>query len=225
MVGRPFLIKSGAFLLMAVVGGGLYFYSLRSDFDQFKAMLEEVMPGYILTSEIIDRELIVASTFAVEYVQNSEYRDPIDSRASSFVSQYNGSGLPPLTLLFVTRESGLEYWELEFQGCSPGECDIDFDLEQFEQIDEITWASFTRPPGRYVETELILEEEINGTQFRAFIDLLLLEGGEVIDYSVVVSFEARNFVESFFARVADGNGRPIVHSHIVTRNLALELRE
>ena len=118
MVGRPFLIKSGAFLLMAVVGGGLYFYSLRSDFDQFKAMLEEVMPGYILTSEIIDRELIVASTFAGEYVQNSEYRDPIDSRASSFVSQYNGSGLPPLTLLFVTRESGLEYWELEFQGCS-----------------------------------------------------------------------------------------------------------
>ena len=207
---------------MVAIGAGLYFHSLRSDFNQFIAMLEEVMPGYNLSSEIIGRELVVASAFAVEYVPNSEYRDPIESRASFFVSQYDGSGLPPLTLLFVTRESGSEYWEIEFQGCSPGECDIDFDREQFEQIDELTWISFTRPPGRYAETELILEEEINGTQFRAFIDLLLLEGGDVIEYSVVVSFEARNFVESFFARIADGNGQPIVHSHIVTRHLALE---
>ncbi|WP_306045049.1 hypothetical protein [Nioella sp. MMSF_3534] len=222
MIVKPHLIKVYAILLMVAIGVGLYIHSLRSDFNQFIAMLERVMPGYNLSSEVIGRELIVASTFAVEHVSGSEYRDPINSRATSFVSQYDGSGLPPLTLLFVTRESGLEYWEIEFQGCSPGECDIDFDREQFEQIDEFTWASFTRPPGRYVETELILEEEINGTQYRAFINLLLLEGGEVIDYSVVVSFEARNLVESFIARIADGNGRPIVHSHIVTRNLALE---
>jgi len=152
----------------------------------FQAMVEEKMPGYVLTSEMMGTEFIPSDAYAFQVFQSSLSAEGKIAVLERFLSRHEEQGLEPFRLYFLAGSltpRSSKVWRIDFEGCWPNACAEKAQQVKYTEVSrgeyEIYGPRFSRQR-RFV----FLRETINGISYKAYLSVYSDAIGRVYKYSV-----------------------------------------
>lgn len=173
-----------ALLLFALLAGCGSNAAYRAPTDAaFQDMVLEVMPGYVLTEEVLGRPVVRSPGYALELNPSAT---PWEEVFEGFIVRHEETGLSDVLIDFrgrVEGEDAAQYFRADFPGCAPGECVAAIADTRFQRISAEEYRHFY-PGARETKwtNQVILSAPIDGVDYLARLSTVSDISGRVIKY-------------------------------------------
>lgn len=162
-----------------------------NDQQQFQSLVLEKMPGYRLTAALNGGPVIKSPAYAISvYNGLLGTKPPRDLIWADFLSRFEDTGLKSTTIYFgsrVPKQSGKQFWRVDFSGCKPGKCGATLTSTQYVSVSQAvhdryySLSAITAQKGKRSE---ILRATLSGVNYFALLRVGYDYRGRVIKYSV-----------------------------------------
>lgn len=187
---------------------------------RFQEMVEQAMPGYRLTSEIIGRPVVRSPGFAFLIV---DIRKDQETELRKFLSQFEGTGLPQVRLYIARVPKDPDVWRVDFPGCEPGQCVATMERLRFVPVSKAEHDRYRADRSGFgFERHRIKTATLDGVAYEAVVVVGYDYRHRVISYFVETDRAAINERERDWAVLnARRNIKYPIEVFRYSRNLAL----